>query len=61
MQAVRGPKLVIDMAIAVERLLTALDDAQRRRACFAFDEDGDGNGDGDDRQSESESEKSESG
>ena len=36
----RDPKLVIDTAIAVERLLTALDEHQRHRACFAFD-DGD--------------------
>jgi hypothetical protein len=40
-QPVDGPQLVIHTAIAVERLLTSLDDVQRDRACFPFD-DGDG-------------------
>ena len=31
-----GPDLVVASAIAVERLLTSLDDAQRRRTCFGF-------------------------
>lgn len=35
----QGPKLIVETAIAVERLLTALDDTQRHRACFPFHED----------------------
>lgn len=33
-----SPQLVINTAIAVERLLTSLDDVQRQRACFPFDD-----------------------